>query len=234
MAAEREDRAIRVVVVDDEQLVRSGLRMILAAAPDIDVVADCCGGEAVDTVLAQRPDVVMLDIRMPDVDGLTVLSRLTAVLGERLPAVTMLTTFDTDEYLATALRAGASGFLLKDTEPEQLARAVRVLAAGGSTLDPTVARTVIGGYVQGTGDAGQARRAVEGLTDREREVLTLLGRGLSNAEIASGLHLAHGTVKDHVSALLAKLGGLNRVQAAVVAERAGLVDGRADEPRRPV
>lgn len=187
-----------------------------------------------DTVLAQRPDVVMLDIRMPDVDGLTVLNQLAAALGERLPAVTMLTTFDTDEYLATALRAGASGFLLKDTEPEQLAQAVRVLAAGGSTLDPSVARTVIGGYVDGSGGAEHAKRAVEGLTDREREVLVLLGQGLSNSEIAARLHLAHGTVKDHVSALLGKLGGLNRVQAAVIAERAGLVGNRADEPRHPV
>lgn len=234
MGSEREDRAIRVVVVDDEQLVRSGLRMILGTAPDIEVVADCAGGQAVDTVLAQRPDVVMLDIRMPDVDGLTVLNQLAAALGERLPAVTMLTTFDTDEYLATALRAGASGFLLKDTEPEQLAQAVRVLAAGGSTLDPSVARTVIGGYVDGSGGAEHAKRAVEGLTDREREVLVLLGQGLSNSEIAARLHLAHGTVKDHVSALLGKLGGLNRVQAAVIAERAGLVGNRADEPRHPV
>ncbi|MFC0842474.1 response regulator [Streptomyces noboritoensis] len=207
--------------------------MILGAAPDIEVVADCGGGQAVDTVLAHRPDVVMLDIRMPDVDGLTVLNRLTAALGERLPAVTMLTTFDTDEYLATALRAGASGFLLKDTEPEQLAQAVRVLAAGGSALDPGVARTVIGGYVDGTGDSAQAKRAVEGLTDRERQVLVLLGQGFSNAEIAARLHLAHGTVKDHVSALLGKLGGLNRVQAAVIAERAGLVRSRADDPRPP-
>lgn len=231
MGSEREDRAIRVVVVDDEQLVRSGLRMILGAASDIEVVADCGGGQAVATVLAQRPDVVMLDIRMPDVDGLTVLNQLTAALGERLPAITMLTTFDTDEYLATALRAGASGFLLKDTEPEQLVRAVRVLAAGGSTLDPGVARTVISGYVDGAGGCEQAKRAVEGLTDREREVLVLLGQGLSNAEIAARLHLAHGTVKDHVSALLGKLGGLNRVQAAVIAERAGLVADRTDERR---
>ncbi len=223
-----------MVVVDDEQLVRSGLRMILGAAPDIEVVADCGGGDAVETVLAQRPDVVMLDIRMPDVDGLTVLSRLGSALGERLPAVTMLTTFDTDEYLATALRSGASGFLLKDTEPEQLARAVRVLAAGGSTLDPAVARTVIGGYVSGADGAERAKLAVGGLTAREREVLRLVGQGLSNAEIAARLHLAHGTVKDHVSALLGKLGGLNRVQAAVIAERAGLVDRSVDDPRPSV
>ncbi|WP_279616755.1 MULTISPECIES: response regulator [Streptomyces] len=231
MAPDNEEKAIRVVVVDDEQLVRSGLRMILGAAADIEVVADCGGAQAVETVLAHRPDVVMLDIRMPDVDGLTVLNRLkTALPGAQMPAVTMLTTFDTDEYLATALRDGAAGFLLKDTDPEQLAQAVRILAAGGGALDPTVTRTVIGGYVEGADDSQQARRAVSGLTNREREVLSLLGQGLSNATIAARMHLAHGTVKDHVSAILSKLGGLNRVQAAVLAERAGLV---TDGPNRP-
>nr|WP_267883628.1 response regulator transcription factor [Streptomyces sp. NRRL S-920] len=213
---------IRVVVVDDEQLVRSGLRMILAAAPDIEVVGDCGGGQAVDTVLAHRPDVVMLDIRMPDVDGLTVLRRLRSTLGDKAPAVTMLTTFDADEYLISALCDGASGFLLKDTEPEQLARAVRVLAAGGQTLDPWVTRTIVGGFVEGADGAQTAKCALKQLTDREREVLALVARGLSNAEIAQHMHLAHGTVKDHVSAVLGKLGGLNRVQAAVLAVRAGL------------
>ncbi|MEV8022794.1 response regulator transcription factor [Streptomyces sp. NPDC086554] len=216
------DRAIRVLVVDDEQLVRSGLRMILQSAGDIEVVADCTGAQAVEKILGHRPDVVMLDIRMPDVDGLTVLRRLQAAKGTPLPVVTMLTTFDTDEYLATALREGAAGFLLKDTDPEQLVRAVRVLAAGGSALDPSVTRTVIGGYVEGTDDAQEAKKAAGSLTVREQEVLALLGQGLSNAAIAGRMHLAHGTVKDHVSAILSKLGGLNRVQAAVLAERAGL------------
>ncbi|MEU7529427.1 response regulator transcription factor [Saccharothrix sp. NPDC042600] len=214
---------IRVVIVDDERLVRSGLRMILGAAPDIDVVADCGGGQAVETVLAHRPDVVMLDLRMPDVDGLTVLNRLRAALGDApMPVVTMLTTFDTEEHLTAALCAGAAGYLLKDTHPEQLAQAVRTLAAGGSTLDPGVARTVIDGFVASADAALAARRAVATLTAREREVLALLGGGLSNTAIAARLHLAPGTVKDHVSALLAKLGGVNRVQAAVVAERARL------------
>ncbi|MEV8021849.1 response regulator transcription factor [Streptomyces sp. NPDC086554] len=222
MGQPEHEGTIRVVVVDDEQLVRSGLRMILAAAPDIEVVGDCGGAQAVDTILAHRPDVVMLDIRMPDVDGLTVLKRLKSTLGDKAPTVTMLTTFDADEYLISALREGASGFLLKDTEPEQLARLVRILAAGGHTLDPWVTRTVIGGFVDGADDARAAKRALERLTDREREVLALLGQGLSNAEVAQRMHLAHGTVKDHVSAILAKLGGLNRVQAAVLAERAGL------------
>ncbi|MEU9111001.1 response regulator transcription factor [Streptomyces sp. NPDC048483] len=224
---------IRVVVVDDEQLVRSGLRMILGTAADIEVVADCSGGQAVDTVLAHRPDVVLLDIRMPDVDGLTVLHQLRATLGDRLPAVTMLTTFDADEYLAATLRHGATGFLLKDTEPEQLVQAVRALASGGSTLDPAVARTLIGGYLDASGGAEGAARAVRTLTDREREVLALVGEGLSNAAIAERMQLAHGTVKDHVSTLLGKLGGLNRVQAAVLADRAGLVRHGPDSPRDP-
>ncbi|MFI9047423.1 response regulator [Streptomyces sp. NPDC053427] len=224
---------IRVVVVDDEQLVRSGLRMILGTAADIEVVADCTGGQAVDTVLAHRPDVVLLDIRMPDVDGLTVLQRLRSALGDGLPAVTMLTTFDADEYLATALRHGASGFLLKDTEPEQLVQAVRALAAGGSTLDPGVARALIGGYLHASGGAEGAASAVRTLTEREREVLALVGEGLSNAAIAERMHLAHGTVKDHVSTVLGKLGGLNRVQAAVLADRAGLVRPVPGSPGDP-
>ncbi len=132
---------IRVAVVDDEQLVRSGLRMILGTAPDIEVVADCGGGRAVATVRESAPDVVLLDVRMPDVDGLTVLRALRA--APRPPVVAMLTTFDTDEYLAAALRAGATGFLLKDTDPEELVRAVRALAAGSSVLAPGVTLSLI-------------------------------------------------------------------------------------------
>ncbi|MFI9305173.1 response regulator [Streptomyces triculaminicus] len=211
---------IRVAVVDDEQLVRSGLRMILGTAPDIDVVADCGGGEAVDTVRRCAPDVVLLDIRMPDVDGLTVLRGLRALA--RPPAVAMLTTFDADEYLAAALRGGAAGFLLKDTDPEQLVRAVRTLAAGGSVLDPGVTRAVIGGYLAAEAE-NTAAAAIQALTPREREVLSLVGAGLANPQIAERMGLAPSTVKDHVRAVLGKLGGINRVQAAIVADRAGLV-----------
>ncbi|MEX2984600.1 response regulator [Streptomyces sp. C36] len=211
---------IRVAVVDDEQLVRSGLRMILGTAPDIDVVADCGGGEAVDTVRRCAPDVVLLDIRMPDVDGLTVLRGLRALA--RPPAVAMLTTFDADEYLAAALRGGAAGFLLKDTDPEQLVRAVRTLAAGGSVLDPGVTRAVIGGYLAAEAET-TAASAIQALTPREREVLSLVGAGLANPQIAERMGLAPSTVKDHVRAVLGKLGGINRVQAAIVADRAGLV-----------
>ncbi|MBH5336444.1 response regulator transcription factor [Streptomyces pactum] len=213
---------IRVAVVDDERLVRSGLRLILGTAPDIEVVADCTGAEAVERVTAGGADVVLLDIRMPEVDGLTVLRRLRD--RPHPPAVAMLTTFDAQEYLAAALREGAAGFLLKDTDPEQLVRAVRTLAQGGSVLDPGVTRTVIGGFLAAEAEA-TATDAVRALTPREREVLALLGEGLANPRIADRMGLAPSTVKDHVRAVLAKLGGLNRVQAAIVADRAGLVAG---------
>ncbi|MFF8829727.1 response regulator [Streptomyces sp. NPDC015131] len=217
---------VRVAVVDDEELVRSALRLVLASADGIEVVADCGGADAVGTVVAHRPDVVLLDVRMPDQDGLTVLRSLREALAGRLPAVAMLTTFDTDEYIGAALRLGAAGFLLKDTDPEQLVHSVRVLAAGGFALAPGVARTVIGHYLEpATAPDHRALLAVESLTARERDVLALLGEGLSNLETAARLGLASSTVKDHVSVVLAKLGGLNRVQAAVVADRAGLVRG---------
>ncbi|MEU2788923.1 response regulator transcription factor [Streptomyces sp. NPDC007100] len=213
---------IRVAVVDDERLVRSGLRMILGTAPDIETVADCGGAEAVDTVLGSAADVVLLDIRMPDVDGLTVLRGLRTAAAP--PAVAMLTTFDAQEYLTEALREGAAGFLLKDSDPGQLVGAVRTLAAGGSVLDPGVTRAVIGGFLTAE-DQAAAARAVQALTPRESEVLALLGEGLGNAGIAARMGLAPSTVKDHVRALLGKLGGLNRVQAAILADRAGLVSG---------
>ena len=211
---------VRVMVVDDEALVRSGLRMILGSAVGIEVVATCDGVQAVEEVRRHRPDVVLLDIRMPEVDGLTVLRELSR--SSRPPAVAMLTTFDADEFLAEALHAGAAGFLLKDIEPEQLVSAVRALAGGGSVLSPAVARTVIAGYVDGSARPTSEAR-VEGMSTREREVLGLLGLGLSNAEIGRRLYLSPATVKDYVSAVLAKLDVSNRVQAAVVAQEAGLL-----------
>ncbi|MEU0880923.1 response regulator transcription factor [Lentzea sp. NPDC005914] len=210
---------IRVVVVDDEALVRSGFELILRAAGDIDVVATAAGGQAVREVGTHRPDVVLLDIRMPDVDGLTVLRTLMAMAQP--PVVAMLTTFDSDEYIAEALRSGAAGFILKDTEPTQLAQLVRTLASGGVVLSPKVSQTVVDGYLgRGTGPDASA---VATLSVREREVLVLVAEGLSNAEIGARMHLSVGTIKDHVSAILTKLSVGSRVQAALLAQRAGLL-----------
>lgn len=215
---------IRVVVVDDEALVRSGFELILSAADDIQVVATTAGGEAVDAVLRERPDVVLLDIRMPDVDGLTVLRKLRAVPDA--PVVAMLTTFDADEYILTALRSGAAGFLLKDTAPDQLAQLVRTLAAGGVVMSPKASRAVWQSHpgAAAVDDAEVTR--VGQLTEREREVLVLIADGLSNADIGTRIHLSAGTVKDHVSAILTKLRVSSRVQAALLAQRAGLLDER--------
>ncbi|WP_042382979.1 response regulator [Streptacidiphilus melanogenes] len=213
---------IRVVIVDDETLVRSGLSLIVGSAPDIEVVGTCGGGEALATVAELRPQVVLLDVRMPDVDGLTVLRGLMQL--PEPPAVAMLTTFDSDEYIGTALRSGAGGFLLKDTDPDQLMHAVRVLASGGRILSPAVTDTVIAGYLDSGPDRQTAAR-LAAMTTRELDVLTLLGEGLSNADIAARLYLSTGTVKDHISAILAKLGTANRVQAAVFAHQAGLLGG---------
>ncbi|MFF4433969.1 response regulator [Streptomyces sp. NPDC001513] len=214
---------IRVMVVDDEALVRSGFTMILNASADIEVVAATGGGQALAAVARHAPDLVLLDVRMPDVDGLTILARLMELPAP--PVVAMLTTFDSDEYIATALRSGASGFLVKDTDPDELARLVRSLAAGAVVLAPQVTATVISGYLHHHGEQGAATRAVSRLSTRERDILVLLSHGLSNADIGSRLHLGIGTVKDHVSAVLAKLGVTNRVQAALWAQRAGLLDG---------
>ena len=221
---------IRVVVVDDEALVRSGFQMILNASDGIQVVATAEGAQAADVIRREQPDVVLLDIRMPDVDGLTVLREIQTL--PEPPTVAMLTTFDTDEYILTALRSGAAGFLLKDTEPEQLAQLVRTLAAGGVVMSPKASRALLRGHPEaGTPqDAGVAR--VNLLSDRERDVLVLIAEGLSNADIGTRIHLSAGTVKDHVSSILTKLRVSSRVQAALLAERAGLlgVDG-ADTAR---
>jgi len=218
---------IRVVVVDDEELVRSGFRLILQAAGDIDVVATATGAQAVREVSLHKPDVVLLDIRMPDVDGLTILRQLQGLKPP--PIVAMLTTFDSDEYIATALRSGAAGFILKDTGPEQLAQMVRTLAAGGVVLSSKVTRTVVDGYLGSAADSAAATQVGQ-LTERERAVLVLIAEGLSNTDIGARIHVSVGTVKDHVSAILTKLRVGSRVQAALVAERAGLL---AEGERRP-
>lgn len=210
---------IRVVVVDDEALVRSGIGMILRAAGDIDVVATANGGDAMWEISLHRPDVVLLDIRMPDVDGLTILSEVRAMRDP--PAVAMLTTFDADEYIAAALQGGAAGFLLKDTDPQQLARAVRALAGGAVVLAPSAARLVL----DGGGDRRTVAAAqIERLSERERYVLKLVAEGLSNADIAARLQLTAAAVTEQVDAILAKLMVESRVQAALLAQAAGLVD----------
>ncbi|MDX3458634.1 response regulator transcription factor [Streptomyces sp. ME02-8801-2C] len=212
---------IRVVVVDDEALVRTGFTHILNAAQGIEVVAAVSGGQAVRAVGDLRPDVVLLDIRMPDVDGLTVLGELRRRPDP--PVVAMLTTFDTDEYVATALRSGAAGFLLKDTDPEQLPVLVAALADGDTVLSATVTRTVVDGYLDSGAAEPAAARLTERLTARERAVLLLMAEGLANSDIGDRLHLSVGTVKGHVSTVFGKLEVSSRVQAALIAERAGLL-----------
>ncbi|WP_406835734.1 response regulator [Streptomyces sp. AHU1] len=213
-------RVIRVVVVDDEALVRSGFELILSVSDDVRVVATAAGAEAVEAVRRERPDVLLLDIRMPDVDGLTVLRAVRAL--PEPPVVAMLTTFDTDEYVLTALRSGAAGFLLKDTEPEQLAQLVRTLAAGGVVLSPKASHAVLRGHPEADEDVARVGR----LTERERQVLVLVAEGLSNGEIGARVHLSPSTVKDHVSTILGKLRVGSRVQAALLAQRAGLLMDR--------
>ncbi|MFE2586689.1 response regulator [Streptomyces sp. NPDC059378] len=212
---------IRVLVVDDEALVRTGFTHILNVSPDIRAVAAVPGGQAVQTVRELRPDVVLLDIRMPDVDGLSILAEVRRM--PEPPVVAMLTTFDTDEYVVAALRSGAAGFLLKDTDPEQLPHLVRTLIEGGTVLSSQVTRTVVNGFLSGGLRETRAVNLVARLTERERAVLALLAEGLSNTEIGDRLHLSTGTVKGHVSCVLEKVQADNRVQAALVAERAGLL-----------
>jgi DNA-binding NarL/FixJ family response regulator len=215
---------IRVVVVDDEQLVRSGLRMILESAGDIEVVGEAAdGGGAVELVRRHRPDVALMDIRMPAMDGLAATRALTALPDP--PRVIMLTTFELDEYVHTALENGAVGFLLKDTPPRDLIQAVRTVAEGNAMLAPTVTRRLIAEFAsRNSAKATAARRRLDTLTGREREVVVAVAQGLSNAEIGRRLFMSEATVKAHVSRVLAKLGLSNRVQAAILAHDAGLLE----------
>jgi DNA-binding NarL/FixJ family response regulator len=215
---------IRVVLVDDEQLVRSGLRMILESAGDIEVVGEAAdGGGAVELVRRHRPDVALMDIRMPEMDGLAATRALTALPDP--PRVIMLTTFELDEYVHTALENGAVGFLLKDTPPRDLIQAVRTVAEGNAMLAPTVTRRLIAEFAsRNSAKAVAARRRLDTLTGREREVVVAVAQGLSNAEIGKRLFMSEATVKAHVSRVLAKLGLGNRVQAAILAHDAGLME----------
>ena len=206
---------VRVVLVDDDPLVRAGLRMILGGAPDIDVIAEASDGQdAVDVVLREAPDVVLMDIRMPRMDGLAATRRL---LDRGTPArIIVLTTFDTDDMVVTALSYGAAGFLLKDTSPADLVDAVRRVAAGQPILSPSVTAQLIATVTRPRDEAVQrsARARLARLTDREREVAEAVSEGLTNAEIADRLHLGVATVKTHVGALFSKLEVTNRVQIA--------------------
>ncbi|WP_088313992.1 response regulator transcription factor [Kineosporia sp. R_H_3] len=220
-------RPIRVLLVDDDALVRAGLSMILASAPDLLVVGEAAdGADAVPAVRAHRPDVVLMDVRMPRTDGLAATAAVTALDGA--PRVVVLTTFGLDEYVFRALEAGASGFLLKDTPPRDLVEAVRVVARGDAMLSPGVTRALVERFAASAQDGRRAAALarLQPLTDREREVLVAVGHGLSNAEVGRSLFMSEATVKTHVSRLLLKLGCSNRVQVAILAHDAGLLEDR--------
>ncbi|WP_251094958.1 response regulator transcription factor [Streptomyces sp. Caat 7-52] len=212
---------IRVLVAEDQSAVRAGLVLILRSAPDIDVVGEAEDGErAVELARSLRPDLILMDVQMPRLDGVTATRR---IVDERLADVLVLTTFDLDEYVFGALRAGAAGFLLKNTEAKDLLDAVRTVARGEGIVAPAVTRRLIAEFAAAPAREAEADPAVlEVLTRREREVLGRIGEGLSNAEIAARLDMAEGTVKTHVSRLLAKLELRSRVQAAVLARELGL------------
>jgi DNA-binding NarL/FixJ family response regulator len=217
----------RVLVADDQSMVRAGFRMLLAGEDDIEVVAEASNGlEAIEKAARFGPTVVLMDIRMPELDGLEATRRILAADGDA--RILILTTFDLDEYVYEALRAGASGFVLKDDSPEQLIAAIRTVAAGDALLSPTVTRRVIQKF------AGMPRPApteeLDDLSERERDVFRLMVRGLSNAEIGQELFISETTVKTHVTHILAKLGLRDRVQAVVLAYQTGLVESHENTP----
>ena len=212
---------VRVLIVDDDALVRAGLTMILSGADDVRVVGEAADGSEVPAaVAASRPDVVLMDIRMPRVDGLAATEALRA--RPAAPEVIVLTTFDADEHVLRALRAGASGFLLKDTPPVEILQAVRRVAQGEATLSPTVTRQLIAHVAGPAGGRRGAQARLAALSEREREVALALGQGKSNAEISAALFMSVATVKAHVSRLLVKLSLNNRVQVALLVHDAGL------------
>ena len=223
--------SIRVVVVDDQALVRSGFAMVLNHQSDIEVVAEAGTGlEAIDAARQHRPDVLLMDIRMPELDGLQATARIMDELDGAV-RVLILTTFEPDEYVYQALRAGASGFVLKDIAPEQLLAAVRTVAAGGALLAPSITLRLISRFAAQRGVNPAASRLVGQLTDREREVVAAVARGASNAEIAAALFIGPATVKSHVSSVLTKLDLRDRSQVVVFAYESGLIrpgEGAAD------
>ena len=215
---------IRVVVVDDQALVRGGFRVLVDSAPDLKVVGEASdGAQAVDLALAERPDVILMDIRMPSMDGLEATRRILAADTAQLIRVLILTTFDLDEYVFAALKAGASGFLLKDTPPAALLAGIRTVAAGDALLSPSITRHLIEEYVRHPQHPTKPPAQLESLTDREVEVLSLVAKGWSNAEIAERLYVSTATAKTHLSRLLLKLDARDRAQLIVLAYETGLV-----------
>ena len=214
--------SIRVLLVDDQALIRAGFRMILDAEEDMEVVGECADGtQAVDSVRRLKPDVVLMDIPMPEMDSIEA-TRLIAGGGDGVPRVLMLTTFDLDEYVYDALRAGASGFLLKDVPAEQLVDGIRVIAQGDALLAPSVTKRLIHEFSRTGATQRSAPASLEELTPRELEVFKLIARGMSNAEIAAELVVSETTVKTHVARVLMKLGVRDRVQAVIFAYECGL------------
>jgi DNA-binding NarL/FixJ family response regulator len=222
--------SIRLLIADDQALVRAGFRKILESEPGLEVVAEAEDGlAAVDAAARSRPDLVLMDIRMPRLDGIAATQRIVERAADRL-RVLMLTTYGLDEYVYEALRAGASGFLLKDVPPEQLVAAVKVVAAGEALLDPSVTRTVIEEFVRRAPSQRKRGTELDELTERELEVLQLLTRGHSNAEIARTLVVSDATVKTHVAHVLMKLGVRDRVQAVIYAYESGLIQPGGQVP----
>lgn len=216
--------SIRIAIVDDQALVRGGLAMILRHQHDMEVVAEASTGiEAMDAARTHRPDVILMDIRMPEMDGLEATARI--VQEADWPVrVLILTTFDPDEYVYKALRAGASGFVLKDIPPEELVSAVRTVADGGALLAPTITKRLIGRFAERLAVDASVSARLERLTQREREVLAAVARGLNNTEISAALFIGEATVKSHVSSILGKLGLRDRAQAVVFAYESGLAE----------
>ncbi|HZU60263.1 MAG TPA: response regulator transcription factor [Solirubrobacteraceae bacterium] len=216
--------SVRVLLVDDQALIRAGFRMILSAEEDMEVVGECADGtQAIDSVRRLEPDVVLMDIRMPEMDGIEATRRIIQTDGDSPVRVLILTTFDLDEYVYDALRAGASGFLLKDVPADQLVSGIRLVAAGEALLAPSVTRRLIEEFSKGPRLRQEQPAALRELTPRELEVFTLMARGMSNQEIAENLVVSETTVKTHVARVLMKLGVRDRVQAVVLAYESGVV-----------